>query len=37
VRIGVAFVILTLLLWVRHAENLRRLIAGTETRIGRKA
>ena len=36
VRIGAAFVILTLLLWVRHAENLRRLITGTETRIGRK-
>ena len=36
-RIGVVFVLLTLLLWVRHAENLRRLIAGTETRIGRKA
>jgi glycerol-3-phosphate acyltransferase PlsY len=36
-RIGVVFVLLTLLLWVRHAENLRRLISGTETRIGRKA
>jgi glycerol-3-phosphate acyltransferase PlsY len=36
-RIGVVFVFLTLLLWLRHAENLRRLIAGTETRIGRKA
>jgi glycerol-3-phosphate acyltransferase PlsY len=36
-RIGMVFVLLTLLLWVRHAENLRRLISGTETRIGRKA
>jgi glycerol-3-phosphate acyltransferase PlsY len=36
-RIGVVFVFLTLLLWIRHHENLRRLIAGTETRIGRKA
>ncbi len=36
-RIGVAFIFLTLLLWIRHHENLRRLIAGTETRIGRKA
>jgi glycerol-3-phosphate acyltransferase PlsY len=33
----VVFVFLTLLLWIRHHENLRRLIAGTETRIGRKA
>jgi glycerol-3-phosphate acyltransferase PlsY len=36
-RIGVVFILLTILLWVRHAENLRRLISGTETRIGRKA
>jgi glycerol-3-phosphate acyltransferase PlsY len=35
-RIGMVFVLLTLLLWVRHAENLRRLISGTESRIGRK-
>ena len=36
-RIGALFVLITLLLWFRHAENLRRLVAGTESRIGRKA
>jgi acyl phosphate:glycerol-3-phosphate acyltransferase len=35
-QIGIAFVVMTALLWFRHAENLRRLIAGTESRIGRK-
>jgi acyl phosphate:glycerol-3-phosphate acyltransferase len=33
-RIGGLFVVLTVILWWRHAENIRRLIAGTETRIG---
>ena len=28
------FVILSALLWWRHADNIRRLVAGTETRIG---
>jgi glycerol-3-phosphate acyltransferase PlsY len=36
-RIGILFVLLTLLLWFRHAENLRRLAAGTESKIGSKA
>jgi glycerol-3-phosphate acyltransferase PlsY len=26
---------MTVLLWIRHAENIRRLVAGTEPRIGR--
>jgi glycerol-3-phosphate acyltransferase PlsY len=30
------FVILTALLWWKHRENIRRLIAGTEGRIGQK-
>ncbi|MEX0851660.1 MAG: glycerol-3-phosphate 1-O-acyltransferase PlsY [Bauldia sp.] len=28
------FVILTVILWQRHADNIRRLAAGTESRIG---
>ena len=34
--IALLYVLLTLLLWVRHAENIRRLIACTESRIGDK-
>src|SRR5690349_12850344 len=30
------FVVLTLLLWWKHRENIRRLVAGTESRIGQK-
>ena len=33
-RIGGLFVVLTIILWWRHAENIRRLIAGSEGRIG---
>jgi glycerol-3-phosphate acyltransferase PlsY len=33
-RIGGLFVVLTAILWWRHADNIRRLIAGTEPRIG---
>jgi acyl phosphate:glycerol-3-phosphate acyltransferase len=33
-RIGGLFVVLTAILWWRHAENIRRLIAGSESRIG---
>lgn len=29
-------VVLALLIWLRHHENIRRLIAGTETKIGKK-
>jgi len=34
--IALLFLALTLLLWWRHADNVRRLIAGSETRIGQK-
>jgi len=34
-QIGVVFVLITLLLWIRHAENIRRLAAGTESKIGK--
>jgi acyl phosphate:glycerol-3-phosphate acyltransferase len=30
------FALLTVLLWIRHADNLRRLASGTESRIGEK-
>ncbi len=33
-RTGGLFVVLTAILWWRHADNIRRLLAGTETRIG---
>jgi len=31
------FAVLTLLLWLKHHENIRRLLAGTESKIGKKA
>ena len=31
------FVVLTLLLWIKHRENIARLVRGEESRIGRKA
>ena len=36
-QIGTLFLVLTVILWLRHAENLRRLVAGTESKIGRKS
>jgi glycerol-3-phosphate acyltransferase PlsY len=33
---AVLYVVLLPLLWLRHHENIRRLLAGTETRIGEK-
>ena len=33
-RTGGLFVVLTAILWWRHADNIRRLLAGTESRIG---
>ena len=36
-RVALLFVVLAPLLWLRHHENIRRLLAGTETRIGEKA
>jgi glycerol-3-phosphate acyltransferase PlsY len=32
--VGWLFVFLTVILWLRHAENIRRLLAGREGRIG---
>jgi glycerol-3-phosphate acyltransferase PlsY len=37
VQIAMLFLVLTVILWLRHAENLRRLVAGTESKIGRKS
>jgi acyl phosphate:glycerol-3-phosphate acyltransferase len=36
-QMGIVLVPITVLLWLRHAENIRRLMAGTESRIGRTA
>jgi glycerol-3-phosphate acyltransferase PlsY len=36
-RTMLLFIFLTLLLWLRHHENIARLIAGAEGKIGRKA
>ena len=33
-RTGGLFVVLTAILWWRHADNIRRLLAGTKSRIG---
>ncbi len=33
---ALAFALLTALLWVKHAQNIRRLLAGEESRIGAK-
>ncbi|MEJ0097378.1 MAG: glycerol-3-phosphate 1-O-acyltransferase PlsY [Bauldia sp.] len=34
--VAVLFVVLSLILWWRHADNIRRLATGTETKIGAK-
>ena len=34
--VALLFVILSVVLWWRHADNIRRLAAGTETKIGAK-
>jgi glycerol-3-phosphate acyltransferase PlsY len=34
---GVMFIPITLLLWLRHSSNIQRLVAGTESKIGQKA
>lgn len=33
---AILFAVLTVLAWIRHADNIRRLVAGTESRIGQK-
>jgi len=35
-RVALLFLVLALLLWWKHAPNIRRLAAGTEGRIGQK-
>ncbi len=30
------FAVLAVIVWIRHAENIKRLLAGTESRIGKK-
>lgn len=34
---GVLFVILSVIVWAKHHENIQRLLAGTESKIGQKA
>jgi glycerol-3-phosphate acyltransferase PlsY len=34
-RLAVLFLLLTVLLYVRHADNIGRLMRGEETRIGK--
>ena len=36
-REAVLFAVLTLILWIMHRANIRRLLSGTESRIGQKA
>jgi glycerol-3-phosphate acyltransferase PlsY len=33
---AIVFALLAALLWVRHSANIARLLAGTETKIGKK-
>ncbi|MEA3535205.1 glycerol-3-phosphate 1-O-acyltransferase PlsY [Rhizobium sp. CC-YZS058] len=35
-RIGLLFVLLSLITWAKHHANIKRLLAGTESRIGQK-
>jgi glycerol-3-phosphate acyltransferase PlsY len=35
--VAAVFVLLTLLLWIKHRENIARLLSGTEGKIGAKA
>jgi glycerol-3-phosphate acyltransferase PlsY len=35
VAMSAAFGLLAIVLWVKHQDNIRRLIAGTEGKIGR--
>lgn len=36
-ELAALFAALAVLLWIRHAENIRRLLAGTEGRIGKRS
>ncbi|MCV9997393.1 glycerol-3-phosphate 1-O-acyltransferase PlsY [Pararhizobium sp. YC-54] len=35
-KIGLLFVVMSIITWIKHRENIRRLLAGTESRIGEK-
>ncbi len=35
-KIGLLFVVMSIITWIKHRENIRRLLAGTEGRIGEK-
>ncbi len=35
-EIGLLFVLLSIILWLKHSDNIRRLTAGSEGRIGQK-
>lgn len=35
-KIGLLFVVMSLITWIKHRANIQRLLAGTESRIGEK-
>jgi len=35
-EIGLLFVVMTIITWIKHRANIQRLLAGTESRIGEK-
>ena len=35
-RVAVALAVMTVITWIRHKQNIERLLAGTESRIGQK-
>ena len=35
-KIGLLFVVMTIITWIKHRANIQRLLAGTESRIGEK-
>jgi glycerol-3-phosphate acyltransferase PlsY len=36
-RAGLVFALMTVILWAKHAENIKRLLAGRESRIGSRS
>jgi glycerol-3-phosphate acyltransferase PlsY len=36
VKIGILFVVMSVITWIKHKANIQRLLAGTEGRIGEK-
>jgi len=35
-KIGLLFVVMTIITWIKHRANIQRLLAGTESKIGQK-